>query len=275
MPFPSTNVRAVVTGAGGGLGRAFAVELGARGAKVLVSDVDRPAAEETARLVGARAHAVQCDVSKLADVEALAKDADRLLGGVDLVVNNAGVAVGGRVGEVPMADWEWIVGINMWGVVYGCHVFVPKLRAQKSGHVINVASAAGLLSPPMMGPYNVTKAAVVALSETLHAELASDGVGVTVLCPTFFRTNIGKSARGTDETLSSLVEKRMAQSKVQANDVARIALDAAQKNVLYVVPQADGQWAWRIKRMMPEKFQSMAPKAIARFTRKAGASPRG
>jgi NAD(P)-dependent dehydrogenase (short-subunit alcohol dehydrogenase family) len=251
------------------------VELGARGAKVLVSDVDRAAAEETARLVGARAHAMQCDVSKLADVEALAKEADRLLGGVDLVINNAGVAVGGRVGEVPMADWEWIVGINMWGVVYGCHVFVPKLRAQKSGHVINVASAAGLLSPPMMGPYNVTKAAVVALSETLHAELASDGVGVTVLCPTFFRTNIGKSARGTDATLSSLVEKRMAESKVQANDVARIALDAAQKNVLYVVPQADGQWAWRIKRMMPEKFQSMAPKAIARFTRKAGASPRG
>ena len=274
MPFPSTNVRAVVTGAGGGLGRAFALELGQRGARVLVSDVDRAAAEETARLVGKTAHAVACDVSKLAEVEALARDADRLLGGVDLVINNAGVAVGGRVGEVAMADWEWIVGINMWGVVYGCHVFVPKLRAQRSGHVINVASAAGLLSPPMMGPYNVTKAAVVALSETLHAELSQDGVGVTVLCPTFFRTNIGKNARGTDATLSSIVEKRMDESKVQAGDVARIALDAAQKNVLYVVPQADGQWSWRIKRMMPEKFQSMAPKVIARLTRKAAAARR-
>ena len=275
MPFPSSGVRAVVTGAGSGLGRAFAVELGKRGARLVVSDIDRAAAEETARLVGASAHAMACDVAKLADVEAVAREADRVLGGVDLVVNNAGVAVAGRVGEVAIDDWQWIVGINMWGVIYGCHVFVPKLRAQKSGHVINVASAAGLLSPPQMGPYNVTKAAVVALSETLHAELAQDGVGVTVLCPTFFRTNIGKSARGADPTMSSLVEKLMDQGKLQANDVARIALDAAQKNVLYVVPQSDGAWSWRIKRLMPESFQSMAPKVIARLSRKAAAARRG
>ena len=122
--------------------------------------------------------------------EALAAEADRAFGGTDLVVNNAGVAVGGPVGAVPLDDWKWIFGVNLWGVIYGCHVFVPRFKAQGHGHVINVASAAGLLSAPEMGPYNVTKAGVVALSETLAAELSGTGVGVTVLCPTFFRTNI-------------------------------------------------------------------------------------
>src|SRR6185312_10510780 len=112
-----------------------------------------------------------------------------------LVINNAGVAVGGRVGEVALDDWRWIMGVNLWGVIHGCHVFATQLRAQGSGHILNVASAAGLLAPPGMAPYNVTKAAVVALSETLRGELRDAGVGVTVLCPTFFRTNIAASSR--------------------------------------------------------------------------------
>ena len=132
MPLPSTT-RAVVTGAGSGLGRAFCLELARRGAQVIASDVNLTEARATAEQMGqmgATAHAVQCDVSKLDQVEALAVEAEKRLGGVDLMINNAGVAVSGNIGDVPPADWQWIVGVNLWGVVHGCHVFVPRFRKQ-------------------------------------------------------------------------------------------------------------------------------------------------
>jgi NAD(P)-dependent dehydrogenase (short-subunit alcohol dehydrogenase family) len=253
--------RAVVTGAGSGLGRAFCQVLHSRGASIVASDINLEAVKETAARTGA--HPVACDVSKIEDVQRLGEEAERLLGGVDLIVNNAGVAVAGRMGETALSDWQWILGINLWGVIHGCHVFVPKLRRQKSGHVINVASAAGLLAPPLMGPYNVTKAAVVALSETLCGELREDGVGVTVLCPTFFPTNIHKNSRGvTDPGLHKMMEKMVTQGKPSAEEVAAIALDGANADELYVIPQADGRWMWRVKRAMPTRFHQLGPKAI-------------
>ncbi len=213
MPIPN-SARAVVTGAGSGLGRAFCLALARRGARLVCADIDEAAARRTAD--EARGTAVRCDVARVDEVEALAAAAERALGGIDVVINNAGVAVAGNVGDIPLDDWHWIVGVNFWGVVHGCHVFAPRLRAQGRGHILNVASAAGLLCPPGMAPYNATKAAVVALSETLSAELKSTGVGVTVLCPTFFRTNIGKNARSTDPRQSADVEKLMARAKIQA-----------------------------------------------------------
>jgi NAD(P)-dependent dehydrogenase (short-subunit alcohol dehydrogenase family) len=273
MPFPS-RPRAVVTGAGSGLGRGFCEELAARGAQILASDVDLAAARATAEACGAGAHAVACDVSRLEDVEALAREATSRLGGVDLVVNNAGVAVGGRVGEIPIRDWQWIVGVNLWGVIYGCHVFAPMLRRQRSGHILNVASAAGLLCGPMMGPYNVTKAGVVGLSETLYAELHADGVGVSALCPTFFRTNIARAARSTgDGSEIEIAERLMARGKLSARDVARIALDEAQAGTLHIVPHADGRWMWRLKRMAPARFYSMIPLVMARVLKKREDTP--
>jgi len=240
----------------------------------LVADRDLAGADETARLVGAAGgigHAVACDVSKAAEVEALLLLADEKLGGVDLLVNNAGVAVGGPVGEVPLSDWEWIMGINLWGVVYGCHTFVPRFKQQRSGHILNVASAAGLLSAPEMGPYNVTKAGVVALSETLSGELREFGVGVTVLCPTFFQTNILASSRRSKATVDveSVVAQRMAESKLQADGVAQAALKGCDRNALYVVPMADGKWAWRMKRLAPERYHSMMPRVIASMKQSA------
>lgn len=250
--------RAVVTGAGSGLGRAIALDVAQRGGTVVVADIDLPSAEATLAMLGARgARAVRCDVSRDDDVGALAETCDRELGGVDLVVNNAGVAVGGRVGEIPIADWQWIVGVNLMGVVYGCHQFVPRLRAQGSGAILNVASAAGLIAAPMMAPYNATKSAVVALSEALSAELAGSGVAVTVLCPTFFRTNIADAGRGATEKSISTIHKLMDRSSIQAADVARIALDAVAKSKLYAVPHADGRWAWRFKRMLPTGYSAL------------------
>ena len=252
---------AVVTGAGSGLGRAFCEELGARGARVIVSDIDEVGAAETAervRAAGGEARVVRCDVADPAAVDALAADARAWLGDVDLIVNNAGVAVAGRFDTIALDDWRWIMGINLWGVVHGCRAFVPAMRARKRGFVINVASAAGLLATPKMAPYNVTKAGVVALSETLHAEVARDGVHVSVLCPTFFRTNIGRSSRGdVDGRMRDLMEKLMARSRLQAPEVARAALAGVEKNQLYVVPMADGRALWRLKRLAPERFYQL------------------
>ncbi len=266
MPLPDSP-RAVVTGAGSGLGRAFCLELARRGGRIVCADIDEAGAQRTAAEV--RGTAVRCDVARVEEVEALAATAERALGGVDLVINNAGVAVAGNVGDVPLDDWRWIVGVNFWGVVYGCHVFTPLLRKQGRGHILNVASAAGLLSPPGMAPYNATKAAVVALSETMSGELKSSGVGVTVLCPTFFRTNIGKSAHTVDPRQHEMVEKLMARSKVQADDVARIALDCCAHDELYALPHADGRWMWRLKRWAPDRFASLSARVANRFTRHA------
>lgn len=267
--------RAVVTGGAGGLGRAFCLALAARGAKILVSDVDLAGAEQTAAEVGRRGgsgHAVRCDVSDPAEVQRLLEEADAKLGGVDLVVNNAGVAVAGPVGEIPLEDWRWITAVNYWGVIHGCHTFLPRFKQQGSGHVLNVASTAGLVSAPLMAPYNMTKAAVVALSETLAGELHGTGIGVTVLCPTFFRTNIMASSRRTamdDGGMETVVNYRMDSSKLQADDVARVALEACDRGLLYAVPMSDGQWSWRMKRLMPERFHTVMPKVMAKMRERA------
>jgi NAD(P)-dependent dehydrogenase (short-subunit alcohol dehydrogenase family) len=278
MSLPNSP-RAVVTGAGSGLGRAFCLELVQRHGRVLAADVDLAAAQETARLAGVpgAVHPVRCDVSRAEDVGALVPLAEDLLGGVDLVVNNAGVAVGGPIGTVPLEDWRWIFGVNLWGVIHGCHAFVPVFKKQGSGHVLNVASAAGLLSAPEMGPYNVTKSGVVALSETLRAELRGTGVGVTVLCPTFFRTNIAESGRthSTDARAKQKIEKLMDRASLDANGVARRALDGVAADELFVLPHGDGRWMWRMKRLAPERFQELVPKvlAIGNAVEQAGSSP--
>lgn len=266
------NPRAVVTGAAGGLGSALCRELAGRGARVLAADIDADSLRSLVDSLGsASVHAVACDVAKLGDVERLAAEAERLFGGVDLVVNNAGVAVSGPIGGIPIDSWEWIVGINFWGVVYGCHVFTPRLRAQRSGHILNVASTAGLISSPQLAPYNATKSAVVALSETLHAELAGSGVGVSVLCPTFFRTNIAASARNHGEpAMIEPVKRLMAAAKIQADGVARLALDGVARDDLYILPHRDGRILWRAKRWWPGGFHRLTPKLMGLVGRSRG-----
>jgi NAD(P)-dependent dehydrogenase (short-subunit alcohol dehydrogenase family) len=269
MSIPSSP-RAVVTGGGGGLGRALCIELARRGAKIMIADRDLAGAERTAQeviLLGGHAEVTSCDVSDPNQIERLAIAADERFGGTDLLVNNAGVAVSGMTGDVPLEDWRWIFGINLWGVIYGCHVFAPRFKKQRKGHILNVASAAGLLCSPEIGPYNVTKAGVVALSETLCAELLPFGVGVSVLCPTFFKTNILASARSADQGSGFLgfAAKRSEDASLQAEDVARIALGACDRNELYAVPMADGKWAWRLKRLAPETFYRRVLPAVTKY----------
>ncbi len=251
--------RAVVTGAGSGLGRALCLTLASRGGRVVVSDVNEAEARETVRrvgLAGGEAWAVACDVTRAEQVDALAAECERHLGGVDLVVNNAGVAVAGQVGRLPLAEWKRVLDVNLWGVIHGCHSFVPLLRRQGSGHVLNIASAAGLLSAPFMAPYNVSKAAVVSLSESLFAEVQPAGIGVSVVCPLFFRTNIAATwhaepdAEG--ERLRALAARLVDRSPVGPEEIARACLEGVERGDFYVVPMRAGRWLWRLKRLSPE-----------------------
>ena len=266
--------RAVVTGAGGGLGRAFSLELARRRGRVIAADIDLAAAELTAAAVrdaGGEARAVACDVAQLAQVEHLVDEAKSAFGGADLVINNAGVAVAGPLAEIPMSDWDWIIGINLMGVVHGCRAFIPHFKAQGGGAILNVASAAGLLCTPMMAPYNVTKAGVVALSETLCAELKGAGISVTVLCPTFFQTNIMQATRTQNPGQVHVAEKLMARAKLQAPEVARHALASVDVGELFSLPHSDGSWLWRLKRLAPERFyQTLVPRYFKRVTERKG-----
>lgn len=262
----------VVTGAASGLGRAFAVELASRGARMLLADVDEVGLAETARQAeqkGGTAKTLRCDVSKIEDMRRLHGEASSWLGDVDLLINNAGVAVGGAVGDIPLEDWAWITGINQWGVIYGCHLFLPAMKKRGSGHVLNVASIAAFACAGEMGPYNVTKAAVVALSETLAGELAGTGVGVTVLCPFFFKTNIAKSSRSNTTSVGTeAVERIMEKTAVQADEVARRALAGCDKGRLYVFPHREAKGIAAIKRMLPETMLRRIGPAVARRAEK-------
>jgi NAD(P)-dependent dehydrogenase (short-subunit alcohol dehydrogenase family) len=262
----SHGASAVVTGAGSGIGAAFAVELARRGGAVVCSDIDEAAAQRTADAItatGAKATAIRCDVSQFDDVSALAERAhDWFAATPTLVINNAGVGAGGTaIGDAPLDDWAWTLGINLWGPIHGCHVFAPILReagpSPAPRGIINVASAAAFGAAPGMAAYNVSKAGVLSLSETLAAELSGTGVNVTVLCPTFVKTNILESGRISEES-SELAAKLMRWAGFSPEKVARVCLDAHDRGELYCMPQFDAKIGWNIKRLAPQAYTRAA-----------------
>ncbi|MET8799479.1 SDR family NAD(P)-dependent oxidoreductase [Nocardia sp. NPDC004568] len=267
LPFGGSGrthgARAVVTGAGSGIGRALARELAARDGQIVCADIDESRAAETVALIerehpGA-AHAFRCDVARREDVEILARFADSVFDGpVSLVVNNAGVGIGGKpVGEIGFTDWEWALGINLWGVVHGCEIFAPRLRAIGRGGIINVASAAGFAAAPAMAVYNTSKAGVLALSETMAAEFSGTDIAVTVLCPTFVRTNVARDGRITSGS-RDLADTLMRWTGFSPERVARITLDAHDRGRLHVLPQPDAQLIWLLKRAFPGPYTTVA-----------------
>lgn len=194
-----TGKVAVVTGAASGIGRALAERWAAEGMRVVMADVEKePLAEaaEALRDKGSEVLAVPTDVSDATQVDALAEAAVDAFGGVHLLCNNAGVGAGGPVTDLRIDDWEWVLGVNLWGVIHGLLAFLPGMRASgEEGHIVNTASVAGLLGAPWMAAYAASKHAVVGISECLHYELASSRVGVSVLCPAWVNTNIATSYR--------------------------------------------------------------------------------
>ncbi len=261
---PSQHAAAVVTGAGSGIGREFSLELARRGGAVICADINLEQAEQTVAMLkemGAHAVAVRCDVSDAEQVESLAGRAERLLGRpLTLVINNAGIGGAGKVGEVPLADWHAVMDVNLWGVVHGCHFFLPMLKQNGGGAVINVASAAGFCGVPNLASYNVSKAAVMALSETLAAELSDDNIRVNVLCPTMVPTNIVKHSRESGRLPDHLSDKGdIAMSKfvfTTTKAVVTLTLDRLDAGKLYTVPQIDGKLLWLAKRAVPGLYAS-------------------
>jgi NAD(P)-dependent dehydrogenase (short-subunit alcohol dehydrogenase family) len=258
-PARTADAKAVVTGAGSGIGRSFALELARRGGEVICADIDAARAAGTVELIDqlptGKGHAVQCDVSDRGAIELLAKQAQEIFAGAPtLVINNAGVGIGGKpVGDIGFDDWDWALGINLWGVVYGCEVFTPILREAGRGGIINVASAAGFAAAPSMAAYNVSKAGVMSLSETLAAELNGTDIAVTVLCPTFVKTNVFTDGRITPASMN--LSRQLARwTGLSADNVAARTLDAHDGGRLYVVPQLDATVIWHLKRHFPALY---------------------
>ena len=258
-PKPSQNAYAVVTGAGSGIGRSFAMELAKRGGTVVCADINLDAAQETVNLVTSqtqcKAFAVQCDVGIKEQVHALAENAEKLMNHpVTLLINNAGVGLGGKFDEVSLDDWQWCMHVNLWGVIHGCHYFVPKFKQQGYGAIINVASAAGYTAAPEMTAYNVTKSSVLALSETLSAELRQDQIRVNVLCPTLVPTNIMKNGR-LPQHYAGLADHLLTNHAFITSDkVAIKTLNALDANQLYTIPQPDAKLFWMMKRASPTLY---------------------
>lgn len=240
----------VVTGGASGIGLSIAQHFAAEGARLVLADIEGPALEAAAASLPEGAEVVTeiTDVSKGDEVDALRDAALDAFGAVHIVCNNAGVGGGGPMSDIKVADWEWVLGVNLWGVIHGVRAFLPLLLEQGEGHIVNTASVAGLYAAPFMGPYNVSKYGVVSLSETLAVELAmtDSPVGVSVLCPSWVKTNIATSARnkpvgdGTGPTreeeaaISEIIEHFLT-TGMEAADVAAHVVEAVRSKTFWIL----------------------------------------
>ena len=249
---------AVITGAASGFGREFAQVAAKLGMKLVLADVQKEALDAEAKALeaqGVEVLAQICDVRKGEQLEALAQAAMSRFGAIHLVFNNAGVGAGGLVWESTQADWEWVLGVNLWGVIHGVRVFTPlmlecaKADPDYEGHIVNTASMAGLLNPPTMGVYNVSKHAVVSLSESLYHDLSlvEAPIGASVLCPYFVQTGISQSHKNRPDDVQSdvaptlsqqvsqaVLEKAVSSGKVSAAEVAERTFEAIRDNQFYI-----------------------------------------
>lgn len=266
---------AVITGGASGLGRAMAERFAREGMSIVLADVEPSAlarAEAEMKAAGAKVIGVRTDVSKAADVEALAQKTLAAFGAVHLVANNAGVAPLGNAWENSVADWEWTLGVNLWGVIHGVRVFTPIMLAQGGeAHIVNTASVSGLISPPGSAMYNVTKHAVVTLTETLYHDLAlkQASIGCSVLCPAYVPTGIVDSERNRPAPLQNptqektaeqqareaLLRKAVTSGKLSADDVAQKVYEAVRDQRFYILthPRIKPSIQWRMEDILQER----------------------
>jgi len=246
--------RIMITGAGSGLGREIALRWAREGWRLALSDVSEPGLQETLRLVreaGGDGFTQRCDVRDYSQLTALAQACEVKFGGIDVIVNNAGVASGGFFSELSLEDWDWQIAINLMGVVKGCKAFLPLLE-QSKGKIINIASMAALMQGPAMSNYNVAKAGVVALSESLLIELAQQEIGVHVVCPSFFQTNLLDSFRGPTPAMKAQVGKLLESSPISASDIADYIYTQVGQGEFMILPHEQGRQAWALKQKNPQ-----------------------
>ncbi len=194
---------------------------------------------------------MRCDVRDYSQLTALAQACEEKLGGIDVVVNNAGVASGGFFEELSLEDWDWQIAINLMGVVKGCKAFLPLLKKSR-GRIVNIASMAALMQAPGMSNYNVAKAGVVALSESLLVELKPEGIEVHVVCPSFFQTNLMDSYRGPTPNMKAQISKLLEASPITAADIAGYIHDEIARGTFMILPHDEGRAAWKVKQQNPQ-----------------------
>ncbi len=267
--------RMMITGAGSGLGREIALRWARDGWRLALADVNEAGLAESLKLVreaGGDGFTQRCDVRDYSQLTALAQSCEEKFGGIDVIVNNAGVASGGFFGELSLEDWDWQIAINLMGVVKGCKAFLPLLERSK-GKIVNIASMAALMQGPAMSNYNVAKAGVVALSESLLVELALVEVGVHVVCPSFFQTNLLDSFRGPSPEMKHQVGKLLESSPISAADIADYIHDEVANVSLLILPHEQARMAWWITQQNPQaiydEMTAMAGKMQAKRQRQA------
>ena len=269
--------RIFITGGASGLGRALAERYARAGWRVCIGDLDveRCAdAQAAIRVHSPHSQALACDVTREDALQAAADWLQREWGGVDVVVNNAGVAQMGGIAETTLDDWRWAVDINLLGVVRGCKVFAPLLRTQGGGQLVNIASMAGLVHMPNAAAYNATKAAVVALSETLQLELEPDGIRVSVVCPAFFRTDLARNMRAANPQLEGMTKRLVERARIGADEIAERIYAGIERGDPHILTHPEARRFWRLKRMLPYRWylalmRRQLAQVAARMQRKA------
>ena len=265
--------RIMITGAGSGLGREIALRWAREGWQLALGDINPDGLEATLALVreaGGDGFTQRCDVRDYSQLTAFAQACEARLGGIDVVVNNAGVASGGFFSDLSLEDWDWQLSINLMGVIKGCKAFLPLLE-RSQGRIINIASLAALMQAPAMSNYNVAKAGVVALSESLLVELKPQGIDVHVVCPSFFQTNLLDSFRGPDPAMKAQVGKLLDSSPISAADIADYIFAEVAKGTFMILPHEQGRMAWAIKRQKPEVIYQQMIAMTEKMRAKRGA----
>lgn len=247
----------MITGAGAGLGEAMARRFHAAGDRVVVTDQSIERVSQLADELGDRAMAYALEVTDASQWQSVVESVEHSHGGIDVLINNAGVAVAGTLEDTSLDDWRWVMDIDLMGVVMGCKAVAPLMRGRDRGHIINVASFAGLAGAPEINAYGTAKAAVIAMSEGLRAEFDGTGVSVSVLCPAFVQTRLLESMRATDDKYHRRVSRWMANSGVSAADVAEAVYRAVERPRFLLLTHRQTRWLWRLKRHLPRLYHAL------------------
>ncbi len=259
--------RTLISGAASGFGEAFSVQLAADGWTVGLCDVNSTALEEAAARVEAAGGTPLTYAFDVRDRDAYRSAVEQFIahtGGIDLLINNAGIGSGGILGDFSLEDWDKTLGVNLMGVVHGLHFAVPHMKQQRSGHIINTASAAAFAAAPGMAAYNASKAAVLAISETLRTELQPFNIHTSVLMPTFVQTNLHKTLIGTPEAIAG-AERMITRARHTAGEVARFTLAEAGRGEFYVLFPKVARKMWNLKRWFPGRYFKETLKTAARM----------
>lgn len=251
------KTRIIITGGATGLGKALALcyakNLGGN-LQICIADINHERATQTVlalQSLKAEAFFYACDITKHADIDALRDTLNTKWQGVDIVINNAGVATGGSLEGESLEQWQWIMNINLLSMVRVCKTFYPVFKQQQQGYFINIASQAGLTPIPFMGSYNAVKAAVVSFSETLKLELAYDNIDVSVVCPSFFKTNLNESMRTAEPAMHTMMNRAFERSPISAQQVADIIYQQSLKRPFLILTHKSGKQAFLMKKLLP------------------------